>query len=126
MARNDSYEAYETGESGGGRWKYWLNVVLLVIIGTALIGVALYLTSGLKSKADLTSNKIYSLSDYTQKLLKQVDEKGDKYELISLYPGTQSGTRVNDILDEYARYSKNVTVQDFATVGRESLDQKIR
>jgi hypothetical protein len=117
--------------SGQRRWLYGFNVFLLVLISVVVVGGALYLTSVFKTKWDCTSNKLYSLSSYTQQLLKQVDEKSDKFELISLYPGSGIGgsehaQQVDDLLQEYARTSKNVTVEDFSSFGRDTLEKKIR
>jgi hypothetical protein len=106
-------------------WMYGLNVAVLAIISVIIIGLAMVLTSPIKKKWDLTSNGLYSLSPYTQQLLKQVDTKGDKYELINLFDSGESNQQVQDVLEEYARGSSNITVADDSQSSRDVIFKKI-
>jgi hypothetical protein len=104
---------------------YGLNVAVLAIVSVVIIGLAMVLTSPVKKKWDLTSNGLYSLSPYTQQLLKQVDTKGDKYELINLFQTGESNQQVQDVLDEYARGSNHITVADDSQSSRDVIFKKI-
>jgi Flp pilus assembly pilin Flp len=118
----------KTGDVNQARprhWMYGLNVALLVVIALVIIGFVMFLTASFKTKWDFTHNKMYSLSSYTQQLLKQVDQKGEKFQLINLYPAaSEQGQEVDDLLEEYTRASKNVSVERIRT--REDLEDKIR
>ncbi len=117
-------------------WMYGLNVALLVIIGAVTIGFALYTTANYNRRLDWTSGGIYSLSDSTKKLIQQIDQKGQKYELVTLFTGRsasgsdqasyESARRVQDLLDEYGRRSKDITVENLSDVPLDELMQKIR
>ena len=137
----------ENTESETNRSRHWLygsNLVILVIIAVVIVTLLMVMTANLTIKKDLTSSGLYSLSGYTHQLLKQVDEKhpsGKKepdYKLISLFsfvqnPQTQAEIRqnenaqqVNDLLDEYARASSNITFKHAAELGADTLKQEIR
>jgi hypothetical protein len=106
-------------------WMYGLNVAVLAVVAIVIIAFAMVLTSPIKKKWDLTSNGLYSLSPYTQQLLKQIDTKGDKYELINLFQTGESNQQVQDVLDEYARGSTNITVADDSQSARDVIFKKI-
>jgi hypothetical protein len=109
----------------GRRWLYGFNVAALAIISVVIIGFALVLSTLVKKKWDLTSNGLYSLSPYTQQLLKQIDTKGDKYEVINLFQTGEPNQQVQDVLEEYARGSSNITVADDSQSSRDVIFKKI-
>src|ERR1700742_2765713 len=111
-------------------WMYGANAVILVIIVVIVVAFIMILTASSyarKAKWDLTANGTYSLSGYTQQLLKRLDEKKEKYELINVFrPSDERQQQVQDILDEYARASNNLTVSDLSQVSRDQIVEKIR
>jgi hypothetical protein len=131
-----SPSANETPDAKQRHWLYGLNVTLLVIIGLVIIGLLLYMTNTFRRPFDLTSGGIYSLSDSTKKLIGELDQKKQKYELVTLFNGRPSpgetptqamenSRRVRDLLDEYARRSKSITVENMSDVPLDELQLKI-
>ena len=108
------------------RWLYGSNLAILVIIAVVVITIAMVVTAQVKKKWDLTGNGAYSLSGYTKQLLRQLDEKKGNYEVINAFrPSDDRTQQVQDILDEYARASGNITVEDLSQVSLEQIVQKI-
>ncbi len=89
------------GEGGSRHWLYGFNTVILAIVAVVIIGMGMVLTAPVKKKWDLTSNGLYSLSPYTKQLLKEVDSKGQKYELVNLFQTADTHQQVQDLLEEY-------------------------
>ncbi len=106
-------------------WLYGFNAAIMAIVAVVIVGMAMVLTAPVKKKWDLTSNGMYSLSPYTQQLLKQVDAKGDKYELVNLFQGGETNQQVQDLLEEYARASGHVTVADDSQAARDVIFKKV-
>ncbi|HUO07292.1 MAG TPA: Gldg family protein [Phycisphaerae bacterium] len=127
MTQSDT-QSSQTPETGKrSYWLYGSNVAILVIIAVVIITMLMALTAPIRKKWDLTGNGAYSLSGYTQQLLKDVDEKKQKFELINAFPLTESRQQqVQDILDEYARASNNIAVADLSQVNRDQIVQKIK
>lgn len=108
------------------KWLYGSNLAILVIIAVVIIAMAMVVTAQVKKKWDLTGNGAYSLSGYTKQLLKQLDEKKGSYEVINAFrPSDDRQQQVQDILDEYARASNNITVEDLTQVSLDQIVQKI-
>ncbi len=122
MTQNENQ--IESGASARGM--YWVNLSLLAVLGAVILGFALYMTNTHKLHADLTSGGIYSLSGSTKKLLQQVDEKGQGYELVSLFNSdAEKNTQVRDLLGEYSRVSKRITGKDLSEANRDEILGKI-
>ena len=108
------------------KWLYGSNLAILVIIAVVIITMAMVVTAQVKKKWDLTGNGAYSLSGYTKQLLKELDEKKGNYEVINAFrPTDDRQQQVQDILDEYARASGNITVEDLSQVSLDQIVQKI-
>lgn len=127
----------DTPDAKQRHWLYGLNVTVLVVIGLVIIGLLLYMTNTFRRPFDLTSGGIYSLSDSTKKLIGEIDAKGQKYELVTLFTSRaaagesetqayENTRRVHDLLDEYGRRSKNIAVENLSDVPIDELTQKIR
>jgi hypothetical protein len=108
------------------RWKYGLNVVLLALI--ALTGVILLnalMTVRTAPQWDWTTGSIFTLSPRTKELLKQIDASGQDYELMNNFSaGTDQAQQVSDLLGQYARSGKHVTL--YVPKDRDDLAQKIK
>ena len=108
------------------KWLYGSNLAILVIIAVVIITMAMAVTAQVKKKWDLTGNGAYSLSGYTKQLLKELDEKKGSYEVINVFSRVDDRKQqVQDILDEYARASSNITVEDLDQVPLDQIVQKI-
>src|SRR5581483_5142578 len=98
------------------RWvKYGANVALTVIVVIVLAIALSYLARLYDVRRDTTAAGLYSLKPQTQNVLKNLNQK---IKLVSLYaakddkqkPSTYAGP-VKDLLEEYARTSKNIEYQ---------------
>ena len=118
---------------------YAVNLGILAVVGLAVVvGLNWGLYTWTKNQPsvrrairfDWTSNKIYSLSDSTLKLLDQIDAKGQPYELAVITSGNpkyaETGTRIQDMLQEYASHSKQVKVKEYSPANVEDLEARIR
>jgi hypothetical protein len=114
------------------RWlRYGSNVALMLVLAVA-IGVALiYIAQRSRARIDTTGLGLYSLKPQTVKIIQELDQP---IELVSLYStqvskavtlsaqtqdrqrqaqlsAEQEAARVRDLLEEYARKGRNITVQ---------------
>ncbi|MCI1930117.1 MAG: GldG family protein [Clostridia bacterium] len=87
----------------GGYASIMTAIVLVVIV---IINLAV---SQFDIKFDLTKNKLYTLSEDTVSLLKNLNEDVSIY---SLYPDGEEVQVVTEILDKYASYSKHIHVSN--------------
>lgn len=118
----------DTNTQSSRRLKYGANLILLTAIALGTAGALAYVTSKYSARADVSSAQVNSLSPRTKKLLQQVDAKGVKYELVSTFiegtvdrEGRDRAQQVDDLLSNYARASKSVTIGS-----RDGLDVRIR
>src|SRR5256885_1112524 len=110
-------------------WLYGFNVAILVLVGTALVGLVMYLCeTGSRGKVawDVTSSGVNSLSGSTKALIKEVDDSKKDFVLVSLFidpsatekangdPNKQAEKRrqVLDLLNLYARNGSHIRVED--------------
>ena len=97
-----------------------LNVYVNSLIGVVVIfvGIVLFntITAQLKFKADLTEGDLFTLSEGSKKLLKDLKEEGDGSKLEIRFYLTQGekgvpvfvsehGRRIEDLLDQYQEYA---------------------
>ncbi len=99
------------------RTKYGLNVAVAVVAAFAIavlvnVIAARYLTA--LPPLDLTATGQYSLAPQTRKLLSDLE---GQFQVITLFAGSsdavgaQSVQRAKDLIDQYARYSSNLSVE---------------
>src|SRR3989339_1218751 len=94
------------------------NFVLYILIVIGFVAVANFLLSKFFVRADLTAAKMYTISDATKKILRNVDDMVTIKVFISeknLPPLAVNMTRtIKDMLSEYQAYSRgNVQVEYF-------------
>src|SRR5438067_5644191 len=86
--------------------KYTLYVVVYLVVILAILGAANWLANGHNKSFDSTSNKKFSLSDQTIKVV-----KGLKQDVtITDYDKTDKFTTARDLLDRYANLSSKLKV----------------
>ncbi|HVS71049.1 MAG TPA: hypothetical protein VHQ47_07330 [Phycisphaerae bacterium] len=121
----------ETPDATSRHWLYGANLAVLVAVGVTIVALALFVSAKYTKHWDITSGGIYSLSDSTKKLLAEIDQGKNQYELVNLFQSTgdpqsaEHERRVDDLVNDYARRSKNITVDDDAALSRDALSQKI-
>src|SRR6266403_3855708 len=86
------------------RYSLYLTVYLLVIV--AILGAANWLANGHNKSFDSTSNKKFSLSDQTIKVVKNLT----KDVTITDYDKTDKFATARDLLDRYANLSSKLKV----------------
>src|SRR5229473_5654135 len=86
------------------RYSLYLTVYLLVILG--ILGAANWLANGHNKSFDSTSNKKFSLSDQTVKVVKGLT----KEVTITDYDKTDKFATARDLLDRYANLSSKLKV----------------
>src|SRR4051812_49313843 len=106
-----------TAETQHERWlKYGLNVVVVSIVVIALAGLITYLAQRTNRRIDTTTSGQYSLKPQT---LNIIDDLKGQTKIVSLYqkPSREEAAKqpdyaqpVADLLDEYRRKGKNITV----------------
>lgn len=77
--------------------QYGSNVVMQVVIVTAIIGLLAFISTRQHIRSDWTENKLYSLSDQTEKILKGLD----KDVTITAFYKASDQRSAKDLLDEY-------------------------
>src|SRR5438067_13869822 len=86
--------------------KYTLYVTVYLIVIVAILGAANWLGSRHNKSIDATSNKKFSLSDQTIKVVKGLT----KDVTITVYDKTRAFTTSRDLLDRYANLSSKLHV----------------
>lgn len=102
-----------SAHSQANRWtRYGLNTAVLILALLVIVVLLNAIAYNHFVRFDFTATRKYSLSPQTQKLLKNLDRP---IEITTLYvEGTIEQSmrqRIEDLLDEYARRSGNVTVR---------------
>ncbi|HVX86052.1 MAG TPA: hypothetical protein VH253_14815 [Phycisphaerae bacterium] len=121
----------ETPDATSRHWLYGTNLAVLVAIGVTIIAIALYASAKYTRHWDITSGGIYSLSDSTKKLLAEIDQDKKQYVLVDLFRADEDprsaehAQRVDDLVNDYARRCRNITVDDEAAQSRDALAQKV-
>lgn len=107
-------EKYDKNTKGGNiKTKQRLNlgitaaaVIIIVVLVNILVGI---LADRFNAKIDLTSNKLYELSEKTQEYLSEYETPTTIYILAS---EAEQDDRVRSVLDNYAAANKNITVKN--------------
>jgi len=117
MAETETKPNQLTYESQHERWlKYGLNVVVVSVVVVLLAGVITYLAQRTNRRLDTTASGQYSLKPQTLNIIQ--DLKGP-IKIVSLYqkPTPEEAAKspdyaqpVADLLDEYRRKGRNITV----------------
>ena len=91
------------------------NVLILALVVLLIIVVINFLASRRFVRADLTENKIYTISKSTKKILKGLDDIVRVEAYFSKKPARVAQIRreVKDVLDEYGAFSKGNLQIDF-------------
>jgi ABC-type uncharacterized transport system involved in gliding motility auxiliary subunit len=84
--------------------QYGSNVLVQIIIVIAIIGLLAFVTTRQHLRSDWTENKLYSLSDQTEKVTAGLDRE---VNIIGFYRASDQD-RPRDLLDEYAYRSGNI------------------
>jgi len=122
-AREDAKRSSAPG--GMSRRRRWMvfgsNVAVMILLATALVVVALWLSSALlrgRVRGDWTASGRFSISPRTEALLAELDEKNVDVRLTNLYshaPEVSASEtqwrRVQDLLSEYGVASGRVQVE---------------
>jgi ABC-type uncharacterized transport system involved in gliding motility auxiliary subunit len=87
--------------------QYGSNVLVQVIIVIGIMGFLAFITTRQNFRSDWTINKLYSLSDQTNKIMEGLDKE---VRITAFYKaGEQRGAK--DLLDEYAYRSNNLNYE---------------
>src|SRR6266849_1629793 len=86
--------------------KYTLYVTLYLVVIVAILGAANWLANGHNKSFDSTSNKKFSLSDQTIKVVKNLKQD----VTITDYDKTDKFTTARDLLDRYGNLSSKLKV----------------
>ncbi len=87
------------------KYSAYTGAYLLIVIGI-LVAVN-FLANRYNKSADLTSNKRYSLSEQTEKIVKDLKQDAK----ITYFDDTTGFTRAKDLLDRYSNLSPKLTVE---------------
>ena len=103
------------------KFKYGGYATLLTAIVIVALVVANLVVDQINIKFDLTENQLYSLSDQTKQVLKNLDRD---IRIIGLYQAGRENTDVIEILDRYQRESDKITLTTFDPVKYPQLAMK--
>lgn len=104
-----TYTYYKNREKGISKrsLQYGSNVLVQVIIVIGIMGFLAFITTRQNFRSDWTVNKLYSLSDQTNKIMEGLDKD---VRITAFYKaGEQRGAK--DLLDEYAYRSGNLNYE---------------
>jgi len=139
-----SQPAPEINTASQRHWMYGINAGFLVVIGLVVVAFLFYF--GNRSRAsswasfDWTSSGVNSLSGSTKRLLTEIADRKQTYRLYNLYPSRsdiekrdnrnaeqdEHRQKVLDLLNEYARRSSNITVEDMGDRPADDIQRQIR
>lgn len=86
---------------------YGLNSVVTAVLVIAILGVLNFLASRYPQKLDLTKNKMHTLSDQTEKMVKGLN----KTVKATLFSNLQEREQMRPLLDNYKGYSTKFEVE---------------
>jgi len=78
--------------------KYGSNILVQVVVVVIIVGLLAFVTTRHHWRADWTKNNLYSLSDQTEKVLKNLKKNVD----VKAFFKSSEQTRAKDLLDEYS------------------------
>lgn len=81
---------------------------LVVAVVVAILIIVNLVVDQIPLKWDLTANKLYSISDQTTKVLDGLEEE---VKIIALYEPGKQNPAVEEILNRYTTYSKNIKIE---------------
>jgi ABC-type uncharacterized transport system involved in gliding motility auxiliary subunit len=84
---------------------YGGNMVLVIILIIAIVGLVDFFFTRHSWRVDTTATKIFSLSDQTRKILKNLDKDIE----IVVFAKKSNKSYINDRLNEYRHYSKRIS-----------------
>ncbi|HOU17012.1 MAG TPA: Gldg family protein, partial [Candidatus Marinimicrobia bacterium] len=84
---------------------YGGNMVLVIILVIAIVGLVDFFFTRHSWRVDTTATKIFSLSDQTRKILKNLDKDIE----IVVFAKKSNKSYINDRLNEYRHYSKRIS-----------------
>ncbi len=87
--------------------KYGSNVTLQIIVVLAIVSMLAFITTRRHIRFDWTKNKLYSLSDQTEKVLENLKKD---VKLVAFFK-TSEQNRAKDLLDEYNYRSSHLTYE---------------
>ena len=88
-------------------FKQGTNVALQIVMVVAIVAMLGFVTTRQHFRTDLTKNHLYSLSDKTEKVLKNLDKD---VEIKAFFKSTEQGA-ARDLLDEYDYRSAKLSYQ---------------
>lgn len=89
------------------KFKYGGYATLLTAFVLAILVVVNLVVGQIPYKIDLTENRMFSLSDQTEKLLENLDQE---IRIIGLYKAGQENPTFDEILQRYRRINKNISI----------------
>lgn len=90
------------------KFKYGGYATLMTAIVIAIVFAINLVATKLDLKADMTKNKLFSLSDQTNKV---VDDLKQDVKIYGFYESGKENTMVTTVLDKYTGRSKKITVE---------------
>ncbi len=92
----------------GKRMKYGTNSAILTIGFIAILIVINLIVGNFSLKMDLTKNKLFSFSEQTEKVLKELNAPVNIY---TLQPQGQENKFIDEVLDRYKKATKNIKIE---------------
>ncbi len=90
------------------RLKYGSYAVITTLVVFAIFVVVNLIAGSQNWKIDLTTNKIYSLSDYTKEVLSRLEQDVEVYVF---YKKGEEDPKVNQLLENYKRENPRISIQ---------------
>lgn len=87
--------------------KYGSNVTVQVIVVLAIVSMLAFISTRHHIRFDWTKNKLYSLSDQTEKVLENLNKD---VKLVAFFKSSEQ-KRARDLLDEYNYRSSHLTYE---------------
>lgn len=89
------------------KFKYGGYATLLTAFVLAILVVINLVVDQISFKLDLTENRMFSLSDQTEKIVKNLDQE---IRIIGLYQTGQENRMFDEILQKYRKINKNISI----------------
>lgn len=89
------------------KFKYGGYATLLTAFVLAILVVINLVVDQISFKLDLTENRMFSLSDQTEKIVKKLDQE---IRIIGLYQTGQENRMFDEILQKYRKINKNISI----------------
>ncbi len=89
------------------KFKYGGYATLMTAVVLAILVIVNLVVGQIPYKLDLTENRMFSLSDQTDTILKNLDQE---VQIIGLYKTGQENAMFDEILQRYRRANKNISI----------------